>query len=519
VGPVIVAPTPTPAPVADFTATPQTGYDTLTVAFTDYSTESPTSWQWDFDNDGTIDSTLQNPTYQYTTPGTYSVKLIATNASGSGSVTKMDFIVVIPPTDFIGDQTTEPTSLGFGNNVFSTNDVTTEPTSLGFGNNVFSTDDVTPFPVTLALASNQYTRYGTFAASNGFGGDIGIIGHLSDIPPFSVSDGIDQTTPASGGTASNIVLTGSGINSGDGTFYVGAGNSANAQYQIKPLPIYQTRSFSGVPPSTENVLNFYIPMKTDDKIWIVYSDFSTFPDSSGYSYQYYFHIVVGPTASAGDYYIVSSPSISAQVQTTITRVPALPSTTPTIIFRSENADIQYSAAYDAAMETVSTSGPVNSGPVTGVYDQSNINSLATFPSATTVTFANSGISAVLGTVPAPYAASPYAYWEFYWESGIHKHSALLAVGMFVDQPSNHFDPNINFGNASTGSVFYIDDGRVFGIGSTVISPSSTFSIGDVIGITYAGFANIVFIFKNGMQIGYSYTAIGNGYPLISLNTN
>ena len=39
----------------------------------DQSIGDITSYLWDFDNDGAIDSTEQNPTYTYNTPGTYKV--------------------------------------------------------------------------------------------------------------------------------------------------------------------------------------------------------------------------------------------------------------------------------------------------------------------------------------------------------------------------------------------------------------------------------------------------------------
>ncbi len=68
--------------------------------FTDTSTENPTGWEWDFNNDGLIDSTSQNPTWTYTTHGTYTVKLTASNEKGSNSLIKTDYITVtIPPDD------------------------------------------------------------------------------------------------------------------------------------------------------------------------------------------------------------------------------------------------------------------------------------------------------------------------------------------------------------------------------------------------------------------------------------
>ncbi|MDD3136474.1 MAG: pectinesterase family protein, partial [Methanoregula sp.] len=81
-------------PVASFTATPQSGTAPLKVQFTDTSSNSPTSWQWDFNNDGTVDATTQNASYTYITPGTYTVKLTATNNDGSDDETKTSYITV-----------------------------------------------------------------------------------------------------------------------------------------------------------------------------------------------------------------------------------------------------------------------------------------------------------------------------------------------------------------------------------------------------------------------------------------
>ena len=81
-----------PPPTAAFSGTPISGYAPLTVSFTDESTDGPTSWSWDFGDGGT--STEQNPTYEYTSVGTYTVSLIATNAYGSDTETKTDYIEV-----------------------------------------------------------------------------------------------------------------------------------------------------------------------------------------------------------------------------------------------------------------------------------------------------------------------------------------------------------------------------------------------------------------------------------------
>jgi PKD repeat protein len=85
------------APTAAFSATPTTGVAPLAVTFTDASTGVPTAWAWDFDNDGDVDSTTQNPTYTYTTAGTYTVNLTVTNALGSDSEVKTNYITVTEP--------------------------------------------------------------------------------------------------------------------------------------------------------------------------------------------------------------------------------------------------------------------------------------------------------------------------------------------------------------------------------------------------------------------------------------
>ena len=80
--------------VVDFTADKNSGKAPLTVKFKDMSSNNPTAWQWDFQNDGTVDSTQQDPTFTYQNDGTYSVKLTVTNAAGTFFTVKQPFIVV-----------------------------------------------------------------------------------------------------------------------------------------------------------------------------------------------------------------------------------------------------------------------------------------------------------------------------------------------------------------------------------------------------------------------------------------
>lgn len=80
------------AQTANFTANATSGCSPLVVNFQDQSTGNPTSWFWDFGNGAT--ATLQNPSTTYFTPGTYTVKLTVTNAGGSNTLTRTQYITV-----------------------------------------------------------------------------------------------------------------------------------------------------------------------------------------------------------------------------------------------------------------------------------------------------------------------------------------------------------------------------------------------------------------------------------------
>jgi PKD repeat protein len=84
-----------PLPITSFTADIQSGTAPLTIQFTDTSGNSPTGWQWSF-GDGT-QSTEENPSYTYTTAGTYSVSLTAVNAGGHNTTTMPGYITVLAP--------------------------------------------------------------------------------------------------------------------------------------------------------------------------------------------------------------------------------------------------------------------------------------------------------------------------------------------------------------------------------------------------------------------------------------
>ena len=80
-------------PVADFTANVTTINEGEEISFSDLSTNSPSTWNWDFGDGSTSD--LQNPTHIYNASGTYTVTLIVSNEFGADAITKSEYIQVL----------------------------------------------------------------------------------------------------------------------------------------------------------------------------------------------------------------------------------------------------------------------------------------------------------------------------------------------------------------------------------------------------------------------------------------
>ena len=85
------------APTAVASANPTSGGVPLTVSFTgNTSTDpegDPLTYAWDFQNNGSTDSTAANPTFTYTTAGSFSAKLTVTDPSGASGTTNVPISV------------------------------------------------------------------------------------------------------------------------------------------------------------------------------------------------------------------------------------------------------------------------------------------------------------------------------------------------------------------------------------------------------------------------------------------
>jgi gliding motility-associated-like protein len=155
-------------PNVDFTATPTSGCMPLPVTFTDISTPNGgfaiVNRQWTFGNGGTTTTAFNTTSYTYPLSGTYTVKLVVTDANGcKDSLTKNNYITTNKPT---ANFSTSTTNVCKGQIVSFTN--TSTGTSLTYAWN-FGDGGTS----TLTSPTHAYSTSGTYnvrlIATNGIG--------------------------------------------------------------------------------------------------------------------------------------------------------------------------------------------------------------------------------------------------------------------------------------------------------------------------------------------------------------
>ncbi|AKB30311.1 cell surface protein [Methanosarcina siciliae T4/M] len=248
-----------PEPVAAFNADVTNGTVPLTVNFTDKSTESPTSWAWDFDNDGSIDSTEQNPSYTYTSAGTYTVNLTVANAEGNDSEVKTDYITASesstptePVAAFNADVTngTVPLTVNF------TDQSTGTPTSWAWDfDNDGSIDSTEQNPSFTYTTSGNYTV--NLTVSSAAGGDSEVKAEYitvtdssttpEDRPDLIVSS-ISPSSSITANTSCNIGATISNTGAGDAGAF-------NATLSVNGA-VVDTHAVSGIVSGSSAAVNF-----------------------------------------------------------------------------------------------------------------------------------------------------------------------------------------------------------------------------------------------------------------------
>lgn len=144
------------APIANFTGSPTTTAIGTNVAFTDASSGTPTTWSWTFGDGGV--SSVQNPTHPYSAAGSYTVTLTVTNASGSSTFSRTNYITVNAPAP-VANFTASTTTPTVSQTVTFTDTSTGNPTGWAwtFGDG----GSITTGPT----ASHAYNTAGTYTVT------------------------------------------------------------------------------------------------------------------------------------------------------------------------------------------------------------------------------------------------------------------------------------------------------------------------------------------------------------------
>ncbi|WP_317065036.1 PKD domain-containing protein [Methanoculleus caldifontis] len=165
-----------PAPVAEFIYSPGEGNAPLTVQFTDASNGNVTVWTWDFGDGNT--STEVSPLHTYTTAGTYTVSLNASNAYGFNvSTAASDIRVFSAPVAgfmFAPSEGNAPLTVQFNDS--SAGDISAWTWNFGDGN-VSSEQN----PVHVYATAGIYTV--TLNASNAYGFNISTVTDAVQVLP------------------------------------------------------------------------------------------------------------------------------------------------------------------------------------------------------------------------------------------------------------------------------------------------------------------------------------------------
>lgn len=142
------------AQTANFTFTPHSGCDQISVQFTDASTGSPTSWVW---KENTVQfSTLQNPSHIFSSPGTYVISLTV-----NGGSTKYDTVYVYQSPTASFSTVDDTTCVG----AIATFTSTSTPGSGTINTYIWSWGDGSEDTVTTVTTSHSYLITGNYTVN------------------------------------------------------------------------------------------------------------------------------------------------------------------------------------------------------------------------------------------------------------------------------------------------------------------------------------------------------------------
>lgn len=182
------------APVSSFSVAATPLCSGSNISFTDQSANSPTSWSWSVTPSAGVTvttPTLQNPTMNFTSGGTYTVSMQATNGVGPGSVATQTVLITATPT--VNIASASQTVCAGTPVTFSASGATTYNWSSGGGTGTSAT--YTPAIMTV------YTVTGTTSGCNGVRT---ATAYVNTAPTLAITGATAVCT------GNSVVLTGSG---------------------------------------------------------------------------------------------------------------------------------------------------------------------------------------------------------------------------------------------------------------------------------------------------------------------
>jgi len=251
------------SPAAAFSSTPNPAVAGSGVQFSDATTNAPSSWSWDFGDAGSASnsSSAENPVHTYASAGTFTVRLTATNASGS-SIASHSVTVGPKAAAPVASFSFSPSAPAIGQSVQFTDVSTGTPTgwAWSFGDGGASTAQS---PTHVYAAAGTFTV--TLTASNGSGSasttkTLLVSGLLPD-PHFSI-------TPNPATTGQTVQFTDTTLNAptawswnfGDGSAIATAKNPTHAYASAGVFTVRLTVSNSAGTTSTTNTVTVNAPV-------------------------------------------------------------------------------------------------------------------------------------------------------------------------------------------------------------------------------------------------------------------
>jgi len=223
-----------PKPNASFTVNTRNGVTGSYIYFRDISSNFPTSWKWTFTGGTPSISTSSYDSVIYKNPGTYDVKLVASNASGSDSVISKGYIAISIPTKPIADFMTYSRNTEAGSSISFHDKSLNNPTAWKW-----TFDGGTPSTSTEKNPSVTYNTIGSYdvklIVTNSAGSDTIIRKKYSVVLPLTVpviDFTVDTRNPEVNSDITFTIITNSSISYLRWTFEGGTPSTSSAYNPI-----------------------------------------------------------------------------------------------------------------------------------------------------------------------------------------------------------------------------------------------------------------------------------------------